>query len=169
MEIIDAEEIVVPPGRQGDGGIYLVVADDTPEFPLVLQYAATRAVSNRAHVGILHVIHLDEFVHWQGVEDMMKKELRENSEKFIWNAAKTVNEITGAAAFYVREGDPAEEIVKQINEDPHIRALVLGSGTGGSSPGPLVSYFSGKGLSRLRVPLIIVPGHLKPEDFEIFS
>jgi len=39
--------------------------------------------------------------------------------------------------------------------------LILGGHVEGSHPGPLVSYIMGKGLGRLRVPVVLIPGHLK--------
>ena len=39
----------------------------------------------------------------------------------------------------IREGDPAEEIVKLIDEDADIGILVLAAGTVKEGPGPLVS------------------------------
>jgi hypothetical protein len=38
--------------------------------------------------------------------------------------------------------------------------LVLGGGTQANGPGALVAYFTGKGLGKLRVPVLVVPGHL---------
>jgi hypothetical protein len=56
-------------------------------------------------------------------------------------------------------------ITEVLARDHSIRRLVLGAGVGGT-PGPLVSYFTGKGLSQLPVPLTIVPGGLTPEDID---
>ena len=38
--------------------------------------------------------------------------------------------------------------------------------SGSAGPGPMVSYFSGKGLAKLRVPVVIVPSHLDPEKID---
>ena len=57
--------------------------------------------------------------------------------------------------FYIKEGKTRQEVAKIIAADTKIRALVLGAAS--SSSNPLVSYFTGKGLSELTVPLVIVP------------
>ena len=62
--------------RRGDGGVYLVVADGSDEFNIALRYAARRAETSRAHVGILYIISVDDFQHWSNVEAVMRRELR---------------------------------------------------------------------------------------------
>lgn len=158
-------------GRRGDGGVYLVVADETDEFNVALRYAARMAAVNRGHVGILHVISMDDFQHWSGVENRMKRELRNAGEKFIWGMAKRVNDLNGMVpAIYVREGDAKHEImIDLINEDMTIKMLVLGASTSSSGPGPTVGYFTGKGLSKLRVPVVVVPGHLEIETIDALT
>lgn len=156
--------------RRGDGGVYLVITDDTEEFGLALRYAARRAETSRAHVGILHTLSIDDFQHWGNVEEMMRKELRAESEKIIWNAAKKVNDLNSTRpVLYMREGSRIDSIIDLINEDEHIRMLVLAASAGGKGPGPLVSHFTGKGLSRLRVPITIVPGDLEPQKIDALA
>lgn len=154
-------------GRRGDGGVFLVVAEETEEFHLALRYAARRAEALRAHVGILHVINIDDFQHWGNVEAMMRKEMRAEAEKQIWTHAKAVNDMNGLwPVMYIREGARTDVIVDLIDEDHYIRALVLGGAEQASGPGPLVSYFTGKGLAKLRVPVLVVPGHLDTEKID---
>lgn len=159
-EIVNAER---KKGRRSDGGVYLVVADDTPEFLVALRYAAGLARANRGHVAILQVINIDDFQHWGSVEERMRRELREQAEKFIWNTAKTVNDWNGMLpSLYVEEGVRDEVLLAVINREENIRMLVLGAGTqGGGGPGTLVAHFTtSKGLAKLRVPVLVVPGHL---------
>ena len=159
--IIDAEIIVPNPGRRGDGGVYLVVADDTAEFKQALQYACITAKNHRARLGILHIVEDQEFQSWGSVEGRMKKELREQGEKYLWTIAKTANDINGIMpSLYVAEGEAGEALLKTIDEDKRIVQLILGGGPDGA-PGPLVSFCLGKGLSRLNVPVVIVPSHIK--------
>lgn len=154
-------------GRRGDGGTYLVVADDAPEFAIALRYAARTAQARRAHIGILHVIEQDELQQWSGIEARMKAELRQQAEQYIWSAAKTVNELTGERpSLYITEGARNDAVIKAINEDNGIVSLVLGAG---GSNDPLVSYFTGKGISVSRVPVIVVPGHLLPEAIDALT
>ncbi|MDP7142359.1 MAG: universal stress protein [Alphaproteobacteria bacterium] len=163
QDVIDVEEVKTPKaGRANDGGAYLIIADDSDEFLVALRYAAQKAVANRANIIIAYIVNVDDFVHWQNLEKMMKNELRDQAEKFLWNAAKIVNDISGLMpVFYIREGNNQDEIVKIIEEDESVRSLVLGGKVDSSSPGSLVSYFTGKGFARLHVPVMIVPGDLE--------
>jgi nucleotide-binding universal stress UspA family protein len=159
--IIDAE--IVPPkqGRRGDGGTYLVVADDTDEFRTALYYACIRARQNRARVGVLHIGVLDDFQQWGAVEERMKRELREQSEKYLWTVAKMANDINGTIpSLYIGQGLAEDVLLETIANDERIVTLMLG-GKSGPSPGPLVSFCIGKGLERMHVPVVVVPSHIK--------
>ncbi|MGZ9096801.1 MAG: universal stress protein [Micavibrio sp.] len=168
----DAEIIIEPEkaGRRGDGGTFLVVADETHEFEMSLRYAARLAKANRGHLGILYVMSLDDFQQWTKVEAIMRKEMREQAEKFVWSIARKVNELTGEnPSLYIQEGAHNDVLVNLINDDPTIKMLILGGGTTAAGPGPLVSYFTGKGLGRLRIPVLVVPGHLDPQKIDAIS
>lgn len=153
--------------RRGDGGVYLMVADESEEFNIALRYTARRAEASRAHVGILHVINVDDFQHWSNVEAMMRKELRAEAEKRVWTIAKTVYDLNGQRpVLYIGEGNRTDVIVDTINAEENIRMLILAGGTQASGPGPLVQHFTGKGLSRLRVPVLVVPGHIELQKID---
>jgi len=161
-KVIDAEIIPKKAARKGDGGTYLVVADDSDEFKVALKYASQIAKNHRAHLGILRIIEDQDFQHWGGVEKKMKKEMREQGEKYLWSVAKTANEFNGLIpSLYFAEGEPGEALLKVIEADDHIVQLVLGGAADHHNPGHLVNFCMGKGLSRLNVPVVVVPGHLK--------
>lgn len=170
IDIVESDAGANRSGRRRDGGVYLVVADESDEFNIALRYAARRAEANRAHVGILHVLSVDDFQHWGNVEEMMRKEMREKAEKFIWAVAQKVNELNETIPLlYIREGARKDVIVDVINEDTNIKMLVLGGGTSAKGPGALVSHFVGKGLGRLRVPVVVVPGHLELQKIDAIA
>lgn len=165
--IIDAELSEEKRKRRGDGGTYLVVADDSPEFSIALRYAARAARARRAHVGIMHVIEIDELQQWGGVEARMRAELRQQAEQYVWSAAKTINDITGERpSLYITEGNRNNALIKIIQEDNTIVTLVLGAG---GSNDPMVGYFTGKGVSSIHVPVLVVPGHLPPEAIDALT
>lgn len=150
--------------RRGDGGTYMIIADGSEEFAIASHYAARIALSRRAAVAIAHITDLNEFVHWGKVEAMMRHDLRNQAEKEIWQVAKTINEDYELyPSLYIREGQVAEKIIEIIEEDKTIRALILASNNNSNNPGPLISYFTGKGMNKLKIPMIIVPGHLDRE------
>ena len=142
-------------------GVFLLIADKSDEFLCALRYAARLAEYSHAHIGMAYIIEDQGFQHWGNIEDRMRKEQRQEAEQYLFDLANDVNSFTGEKpCFYLLNGTSREEaIINLINEDKAIKMLVLGGNTQGS-PGPLVSYFSGKGLGNLRVPLSVVPGHL---------
>lgn len=168
-DVIDVES-VKKAGRRGDGGVYLVFADETPEFQIALRYAVLMARVHRGYVGILQVTTVDDFQHWGSVEERMRKELREQAEKFIWNSAKVANEMNGTMPIlYIEEGNRTDVLIDVINRETDIRQLILGGGTNSGGPGALVTYFTGKGLSKLRVPVVVVPGHLDADAIDALA
>jgi len=147
-------------------GVFLLVADKTEEFTKALRYAARLAEYSHSHIGLVYVIEEQGFQHWGNIEERMQAELRAEAEGCLYDMATKVNGITGERpAFYIAEGSKAEALVSIIDNDHTVKMLILGGDTQGS-PGPLVSYFSGKGLGNLRVPLTIVPGHLEMSDID---
>ena len=158
------------PVRRGDGGTYLVVADETKEFEVALRYASRMAESARGHVCILYVIEMDDVQEWSNVEAIMRHEMRESAEKFIWSVARRVNDLNRMIpGLYIREGNHADVIVDVLNEDETIKMLVLGGGTQSSGPGALVTYFTGKGLGRIKIPVLVIPGYLEPQKIDVIS
>ena len=151
--------------REGDGGTYLVIADGTPEFQVALDYAVHMAALRRGHVAMARIIEPALFVEWQGVESAAREEARAKAEAELEALAGKVRTETGVTpSLIIREGDRHDEIVAIAKGNPALVAIVLGASIQKGSPGPLVSYFTAKGLTQITVPVIIVPGHLKPED-----
>lgn len=147
--------------------VYLVVADNSEEFDSALRYAARSAQSMGAHIGILHVITEEGFLDWGRVEDRVKAERRASAELFLREVAARLYDIAGQRAIlFLEEGERVEAILRVLNANPKITRLVLGGDSDGRNPGPLVKYFSGKGISRLPVPLTIVPDHIPPEKID---
>ena len=68
----------------------------------------------------------------------------------------------------IREGEPVQEIMKQVNEDPEIGVLVLGAGTDKRGPGPLVTQLS-KNSGSLPIPLTVVPGDMSKDRLEAIT
>lgn len=153
--------------RRGDGGTYLIVADDTAEFSVALDYACCLAQTRRGHVAVAHITELDDFVHWGKVEAMMRHDLRAKAEQEVWEIAKRINDTYAITpSLYIREGKRIDNIIHIINEEKRIRSLILAGSTAGSGPGPLITHFSSKGIAQLRVPMVIVPGHFDREAIE---
>lgn len=149
---------------------YLVVIDETEECDRAVYWAAKRAGRTKSQLVMLRVIDTGEHnQQWLGVADLMRAEATEAAEaafdKFAARA-KAVAHITPDRV--IREGTPAEQIVKLIEEDADIGILVLAAGTAKEGPGPLVSGLS-KASGTFPIPIAIVPGHLSDEELDAMS
>lgn len=146
---------------------YLVVADESEEFNAALHYALNLASLNNGHVSIVHTQDLKDFLHWGAVEDMVRQDMRKESEQLLWSIAKQCNNYNGhIPSLYSREGKTIDVISDILEEDRRIAALILAASSKNSGPGPLIKHFSGKAASQLKIPLVIVPGNLSKEDIE---
>lgn len=160
-----APEAAKPPVR-----IFLVVVDESPELPVALRYACLRARKSQGKVALVYVMEPGEMQHWLAMENLMREEQRNEAEQKLQKLARDVNRLTGTLpALYVREGNPRDEVLALIDEEPSISILVLAAGTDPEGPGPLISYYTGRGLSRLRIPLTIVPGGLDDEQLDAIT
>jgi nucleotide-binding universal stress UspA family protein len=147
--------------------IFLVVVDDSPERAVALRYACLRARKGGGRVALLRVIEPVGLVEWAGVGAMMQEERREEAEKMLSGLAAEVNEITGGfPILIIREGEPRDELLKLLEEDPRISILVLAMAPGSGGPGPLITALTGRFAHRLSVPVTLVPGALDDKELD---
>jgi nucleotide-binding universal stress UspA family protein len=147
--------------------VFLVVVDDSPEREVALKYACLRARKGGGHVALLRVVEPVGLTPWAGIGVMMQEERREEAEKLLSGLAAEVQEITGGIPILlIREGDPRDELLALLEEDPRISVLVLATAAAGSGPGPLISALSGRYSGRLVVPMTIVPGTMDEATLE---
>lgn len=147
----------------------LVVLDDSRECLNAIRFAALRAAHTGGGVQILSIIPPDEYQHWIGVAEIMRAEARERIEAHFEVFAKWMRDRQGIEPeLVIREGEPVDEILAQIEDDPAIGVLVLGAGTDRSGPGPLVTQLS-RNSGSLPIPITIVPGGLSKERMEAIA
>ena len=148
---------------------FLVILDDSQECLNAIRFAAMRAARTGGGVEVLAVIPPEEFNHWIGVSDIMRSEARERIEVHFEVFAKWMRDRQGIdPELVIREGEPIQEILAQVKDDPEIGVLVLGAGTDKKGPGPLVSQLT-KNAGSLPVPITIVPGDLSKERLEAIT
>lgn len=145
---------------------FLVILDDSRECLNAMRFAAMRAANTGGGVTILSIIPPEEFNHWIGVGEIMREEARERIEAHYEVFAKWMRDRQHITPeLVIREGEAVAQILAQIREDPAIGVLVLGAGTEGKGPGPLVKELS-RSAGSLPIPLTIVPGGLSKEQLE---
>lgn len=152
------------------GRIFLVVVDSSEEMKLALRFACRRAEHTGGRIALLYVTQPADFQHWAAVAEKMRDEEREEAERVLHALAADVNRLTGLMpVLYVREGNPSDEILGLISEEPQISILVLGASTGKKGPGPLVSSLAGKMSGQFPVPITVVPGNLTVEQIDALT
>lgn len=150
--------------------VFLVVVDNSEEMPVALRFACRRAEHTGGRVALLYVVEPADFQHWMAVGDLMREEARSEGEQLLQRLAAQVNELTGSLpVLYVREGNRRDELFKLIDEEPSISILVLAASIEQRGPGPLIAALTGKFISRLRIPVTIVPASLSDEDIDGIS
>ena len=148
---------------------FMVVLDDSRECLNAMRFAAMRAAKTGGGVEILSVIPPDEFNHWIGVGEVMREESRERIHAHFEVFAKWMRDKQGVdPELVIREGEPVEEIIAQVHDDPEVGVLVLGAGTGKKGPGPLVTQLT-KNSGSLPIPITIVPGDMTKERMEAIT
>lgn len=148
---------------------FLLILDDSQECLNAMRFAAMRAARTGGGVEVLAVIPPEEFNHWIGVSDIMRSEARERIEVHFEVFAKWMRDRQGIdPELVIREGEPIQEILAQVKDDPEIGVLVLGAGTDKKGPDPLVTQLT-KNAGSLPIPMTIVPGDLSKERLEAIT
>ena len=144
----------------------LVIADNTPEMNIALEYACARSKKTGRKIIIATFIEPLDVLTTQGVTEIMKNEAREEAEKNLNKAASIVKESTGIMPIlHTREGEIISELKKLIEEEENINVLVLAANTNEKekNPGPIINTILTKEISTLRIPVMIVPGNFSKD------
>ncbi|MBU0583971.1 MAG: universal stress protein [Alphaproteobacteria bacterium] len=145
---------------------FLAIIDDTPECERAVAYASRRAQTTGGVLVLLYVIEPGEVQHWLGVEKIIRDEAMATANAALDGYAGKVREKLGIEPeLVVREGKPAEEIHKLIEDDQDIAILVLAAGASKEGPGPLVASIAGKGAA-FPIPVTVVPMNLSDQDID---
>lgn len=156
-------------GRSGER-VFLVVVDESPEMRTALHYACRRAKRTGGRVALFYGMPPPEAQQWGTVAELMREEARQQAEQVVARHAEITLALTGQpASIHIREGKTRDELLKLLAEDHSISVLVLGGSSGGEGPGPLVTAFTGKSGSQLRIPLTIVPGALTEAEIDAIA
>jgi nucleotide-binding universal stress UspA family protein len=151
---------------------HLVIADESPEFPSALHYAALRAKRGGESVVMLRVVEPPEPAEWVSVAEEIRRQAAEAAEALTQRFAAEVWAETGITVeIVIREGELKAEIRRLIEEDKAIRIVVLAAGAGKGGPGPLVSSLAkGQGFGgHDAIPVLVVPGGLSKDELKALA
>ena len=149
----------------------LVIADGTKEMEVALQYACARAKKTDRKIIIATFIEPLDVLTTQGVQEIMKNEAREEAESNLNQASAIVKESTGLTPILeLREGQVVDELIALIEEEKNINVLVLAAKVDDDKgPGPIINALTTKEFSRLRIPIMIVPGNFSKEHLALIT
>ena len=154
----------------GDDRYILVIADGSEEMEVALQYACARSKKTNRKIIIATFIEPIDVLTTQGVTEIMKNEAREEAESKLQHASTIVKESTGLMpVLHVREGEVIQELIKLIEEEENINVLVLAANVDAKGPGPIINSLVSKEYSRLRIPVMIVPGNFSKEHISLIT
>ena len=152
--------------RAFDGRTYLVLFDEGDCFEKALCYAARLAKHNQGHIAIVYLYENRAGPSaWGNVEDIMRQESREAAEKEAWNVVRDIQEryeIT--PCLFLEEGGINDVLARITNKACGVDTLILSSETDRDGHHTALNYFSSKGVNKLDVPMVIVPGHLSIDE-----
>ena len=146
---------------------FLVVIDKTKECAVALRFATRRAQHTGGRVTLMCPAPLPDFQQWRGVEEIMRDEAHAEAESMLYEAAKTVNELSGILPeLVIPYGLATECLFQLLKDDNDISILVLASGTAKEGPGPLVSMFT---TAVQAIPVTIVPGNFTNDQIDALA
>ena len=95
-----------------DNRYILVIADDSPEMEIALEYACARSKKTSRKIIIATFIEPLDVLTTQGVTEIMKNEAREEAEKLLQKAANLVKNKTGEIPALTSRSELIESIKK---------------------------------------------------------
>ena len=153
-----------------DDRYILVIADGSKEMEVALQYACARSKKTNRKIIIATFIEPLDVLTTQGVTEIMQNEAREEAESKLEQASTIVKESTGIMpVLHIREGEIIAELIKLIEEEKNINVLVLAANVDEKGPGPIISTLVSKEYSRLRIPVMIVPGNFSKDHISLIT
>ena len=141
---------------------YLVCVDESSEFLDALDYACSNAEKSKMGIILFYVIELENFRHWQGVENIMQKE-QENKAKSILKKFKNkiLKKYNLKIKNIIRTGDKVEKLIEVFDDEKlSISQLILGLSLQESDTNRIISSLTGSSRRKLSLPITIVPGKI---------
>lgn len=141
----------------------LVCIDTTNASVVTLRYACLKAKKLGFAIQILSVMessHKNLLFGSQIIGQDKRKQLEKYLQKLIDDVQK---EIAIMPIVSIREGDVSTEILKEIKSMPSCMMLVFGKSHNSKSDNTVLPRIAQKIGTKIRIPIVIVPGNLDEE------
>lgn len=148
----------------------LVCINDSEHSKVALKFACYKANRVNCPIQLLHILEPTDSQAFLAVDDVMRKEKRQEAEKLMQEFSDYVHEWTKTIPeIILREGMVGEEIANTIEEDTNISMLVIGTSPDSPSRGKLLPWLSTAIGDRLLIPMLIIPGNLTDQQIEALT
>ena len=155
-----------------DNRYILVIADDSTEMEIAIEYACARSKKTSRKIIIATFIEPLDVLTTQGVTEIMKNEARDAAESLLQKTASLVKDKTGEMpALAIREGETITELKKLINEEKNINVLVLAANSDNKSKesNSIINSLLSQEITNMRIPVMIVPGNFSKDHIALIS
>ena len=150
----------------------LVIADDSAEMEIALEYACARSKKTSRKIIIATFIQPLDVLTTQGVTEIMKNEARDAAEALLQKAASHVKDKTGEMpALALKEGETITELKKLIEEEKNINVLVLAANSDpkNKESNIIINSLLSQEITNMRIPVMIVPGNFSRDHIALIS
>ena len=155
-----------------DNRYILVIADDSLEMEIALEYACARSKKTSRKIIIATFIEPLDVLTTQGVTEIMKNEARDTAETLLQKAASYVKDKTGEMpALVLREGETIIELKKLIEKEKNINVLVLAANSDpkNKESNSIINSLLSQEITNMRIPIMIVPGNFSRDHIALIS
>ncbi len=154
--------------RKDDLPVILVCIDNSNAAIIALKYAHLKAKKLGFKIEILSVLEQSHKNMLFG-SHTISKENRKKAKIFI---EKAISELFDKSSDFpsvnIREGEAANEIIKEVRSNKNIVSLVLGkSQSKAQSDSNVLSKMANKISKRINVPIMIVPENIEENIFKL--
>ncbi len=149
---------------------YLVCVNAEEYSEVALHFTCHLAKKNNGSILLLHVIEPADFQTIGMIAEKMRKEKHAESQELLNELAGKAKEWSGIMPIVmVREGLIEDEIIAVVEEDPTIKMLVTGVSSESSKKSKIIPPIVSAIGSKLKIPMLIVPGTLTNEEMELVA
>ena len=155
-----------------DNRYILVIADDSPEMEIALEYACARSKKTSRKIIIATFIEPLDVLTTQGVTEIMKNEAREEAENLLQKAASHVKNKTGEMPlWHLEKGETIAELKKLLEEEEKINVLVLAANSDpkNKESNMIINSLVSQEITNIKVPVMIVPGNFSKDHIALIT
>lgn len=145
----------------------LVCVDNSQHSRVAVRFACREAERLSFKVELIHVINPSEYNTLFMGGDMLREEKQAEADALLKDIAKEAKQFSKIKPTYqIREGFLSDEVVKAIEEDGTVNMLILGKAPESGSKSDFIAVLSAELVSKIMIPMLIVPGDLTDAQIE---